>query len=425
MTTSDIGSAAPTITLPAPAWHNGYWRPRDGTYLSRTQRLKETGPYRSAIPSRIADHDIVFPADIAADLEETAARLADFDAYAGRRFDDAAGRDDHAAADRHTRTLGPMSAVLLRTESTSSSQIEHLTAGARALALQELGEGKRNDNAAVISGNVAAMESALQLADDLCEDNVLRMHRALLSTQQGWEPYAGRYRTELVWIGGSGHGPRHASYVAPEADLVPSCMADLFEFVRRDDLPVIAQCAIAHAQFETIHPFADGNGRVGRALIHALLHNKGLVTHTTPPVSAGLLTDTDRYFQALQRYRQGDATPIISCFAQACRFAAASGRKLVDDLAAQLNQARTALRGIRADAAVWRALPLLVGQPIVNAEYLMREMHISAMTAYRSLDTLTERNILTVTTGGRRNRVWEHKGIIDVLDDYAAGLRRR
>ena len=76
-------------------------------------------------------------------------------------------------------------------------------------------------------------------------------------------------------------------------------MADLMLFLQRDDIPVLLQCALAHAQFETIHPFADGNGRTGRALIHAILRNKGLASHIVPPVSAGPLHETDQYFAAL------------------------------------------------------------------------------------------------------------------------------
>lgn len=137
------------------------------------------------------------------------------------------------------------------------------------------------------------------------------MHEALLSAQQGWGEYAGTYRTNLVWVGTDGYSPRGAAHVGPQPELIAGAMADLLEFIERDDLPVVAQCAIAHAQFETIHLFADGNGRCGRALVHAILRNKGLSRNTAPPVSAGLLRDTEDYFAALTLFREGDASPIV------------------------------------------------------------------------------------------------------------------
>lgn len=191
-----------------------------------------------------------------------------------------------------------MSAVLLRTEASSSSQIENLTVGAKNLALETIDEGT-SDNAAVVVGNVRAMEAALKLGDSMTENNILAMHEALLSAQRGWGKYAGTYRTNLVWVGTDGYSPRGAAHVGPQPELIAGAMADLLEFIKRDDLSVVAQCAIAHAQFETIHPFADGNGRCGRALVHAILRNKGLSRNTTPPVSAGLLHDTEDYFAAL------------------------------------------------------------------------------------------------------------------------------
>lgn len=95
-------------------------------------------------------------------------------------------------------------------------------------------------------------------------------------------------------------------------------MADLVDFIRRDDLPVIVMAAIVHAQFETIHPFPDGNGRVGRALMHALLRAKGLVTNASVPVSAGLLVARAAYIDALGDYRDGDPGPIVAAVARAC-----------------------------------------------------------------------------------------------------------
>lgn len=399
------------LIVPSVGRERHIWHLENG-YVSRTRRAAETGEYYSAVPAEISHYTFAIPAALSAEMEESAHALGELDAYASAKFG------------AKSRVIGPMSAILLRTESTSSSQIENLTVGAKNLAMQSLGEGGGN-NAAIVVGNVKAMNAALEFAQTCDEPHLLAMHQALLSAQPGYEQYAGRYRSQLVWVGGSSYGPRHASHVAPQPELIPSCIHDLLDFLRRDDLPVIIQCAIAHAQFETIHPFVDGNGRVGRALVHAVLRNKGLVHSMTPPVSAGLLTDTERYFNALQEYRQGNAGAIVSCFAQACRYAAITGMKLIDDLESQLDASREKLHGVRRDSAVWSVLPLLIEQPVINVDYLVKAGGLSYATARRAVTTLTDFGVLDEIMGGRRNTVWVHRGILQVMDDYAAQLRRK
>jgi Fic family protein len=134
------------------------------------------------------------------------------------------------------------------------------------------------------------MQSAISLADDIDEQAILDMHEA----RGGGAPPAhlGHWRRHQVWVGGSNYGPHGAAYVPPRHERVPPAMADLVAFMRRDDLPALVQATIAHAQFETIHPFPDGNGRTGRSLIHALLRAKRLTRTVIVPVSAGLLADT-------------------------------------------------------------------------------------------------------------------------------------
>jgi Fic family protein len=202
-------------------------------------------------------------------------------------------------------------------------------------------------------------------------------------------------------------------------------MRDLVAFIAREDLPVLVQSAVAHAQFETIHPFADGNGRTGRALVQAMLRGKELVRNVTAPISAGLLRDTDEYFNALQEFRTGAAAPIVEQFSSAARYAASSGRKLVDDLASEQESSRTKLGTLRSQAGAWKVLPHLIAQPVVNTAYLQEHLAMNPMSAGRALEQLSEAGVLVESTGLRRNRVWQQIGILAILDDYAAGIRRR
>ena len=408
----DLSTSASCIVPPV-SFETHYWVAENDGTASRHVMAASSGEYASTIPPRIADLVVNLPGDLAADAEEAAAELARFDSHARARL----GAD--------SPVLGPMSAILLRTESASSSQIENLTVGARQLALAEIGQST-SGNAAEVTANVRTMEAALRLADRLDEQAILAMHRELLQNVSGWAKHAGRYRDQLVWVGSSSISPLGASHVGPQAELIAPAMADLAGYMRREDVPILVQAAVAHAHFETIHPFVDGNGRTGRALVQAIIRAKGLVTSTTPPVSAGLLTDTAGYFDALGAYRAGDARPIIERFAAASRFAGHSGARLVDDLAGQVEAGAEALRmtRLRPQAVGWRVLPHLVAQPVVNARYLIDRFAMSDQSAQRALAQLSEAGVLTERTGLKRSRIWQHSGILAVLDNYAAGLRR-
>ena len=387
------------------------WAPRAPEMFSRAEVARQTGTYDAAVTAPISGWIPQVPGEDAADIEDATRQLVAFDEHARRTL----GTESPA--------LGPMTAILLRTESASSSQIEQLTTSAKQLALAEIDEGDKT-NALTVIGNVRAMEAALALSDEISEDSILQMHHALMRHQPRLEHEAGLYRREQVWIGPGNAGPRLAEFVAPHHDRVRGAISDLVRFVKRQDVSVLVQVAVAHAQFETIHPFVDGNGRTGRALAQSILRNKGLVGSTAVPISAGLLVNTGRYFAALTAFRAGDAAPIIREFAMASRIAAATGTQLVDDLVAQLDESRSRLQGVRSDAAAWRVLPALVGQPAVNTKYLVSALGLSEMAALRALDALTARGVLTETTGQGRNRVWQHRGILDVLDGYAEQIRR-
>src|SRR5581483_1432816 len=207
---------------------------------------------------------------------------------------------------------------------------------------------------------------------------------------------------------------------------VPGAIGDLVAFVDRDDIPVLAHAAVAHAQFETIHPFPDGNGRVGRALVHAYLRHQGLTRNVTVPISAGLLTDTDAYFAALTGYRDGDPVPIVEQFARAAFAAVANGRRLVDDLHAIRRGWDDRIR-VRRGATAWSIADLLLGHPVVNAVLVAVELGIAPQNTYRSLQPLVEAGVLVEFTDRKRNQLWRAPEVLDALDRFAlrAGRRRR
>lgn len=384
------------------------WIPAyDLEVLSRRKRDALPSTYDAAIPLDIAGTAFDIPSALAADAEDAAATIIKLDAYVTAQF----GLDD----------LAPMQSVLLRTESAASSQIEHITVGARQLAIAELG-GAASRNAALVVRNVQAMDAAIRLSDQLDTDSILAMHATLLA---GHDPkHAGRLRDTQVWVGTSSFSPAGAAFVPPHPNRVKHGLDDLERFLARDDLPVLLHAAIAHAQFETIHPFTDGNGRTGRALLQAMLRHRELTSRVTVPISAGLLTDTRRYFDALTAYRAGDLEPILDQLCEASSLAAVHGRWLVDRLA-RLRESWVDTAGARAGSAGRRLLTVLIGQPAINVAWVEQKLHVSNTAARRAVEQSVAAGILTATTDRSRDRVFVAREVVDILDEFAERAGRR
>lgn len=394
-------ASAPT-SWPAIGYEDRPWTsaiPLD--LLSQSARRAHSGPYRAAVVPTLRGRQLNLPSAVSAEVVEASTEIARFDAEVGSE-------------------LAAFSSILLRSEASSSSRIEDLTSGAKSVALAEMGDTRKR-NAVEIVGNVAAMTAALDAADHLDAAAVLAMHRALL---QRTEPdIAGRWRTAQVWVGGTSYGPHLAEFVAPDHAHVPALMEDLVAFVARADLPPLALAAVAHAQFETIHPFPDGNGRTGRAFIHAILRQRGLTRRVTVPVSAGLLTDPDRYFVTLTAYRAGDPVPIVSELVAASGRALANGRQLVADLhriRARWEELLSARRG----SAPRRLVDFVLRQPVVSAAAVAQELSLGG-NAMRAIAPLAEAGILTELTGQSRNRMWQAWEVLTALDTFGARAGRR
>lgn len=382
------------------AYENVRWEPQGKRYGSAA--APKYGTYHPAVPVDIADMVLDLPPSVLADAEFASREITRFDAELGGE-------------------IATFAAVLLRSEAAASSQIENLTASARSIAEAELPGGKAKRNAEMIVANTAAMHAAIALSDTVDAAAIRAMHRALMVNEPRHTP--GEFRTEPVWIG-SGSSPIGATFVGPRHEAVPGAIGDLIAFAQRADVPTLPQIAVGHAQFETIHPFTDGNGRTGRALVQAMLRNKGLTRQVTVPVSAGLLADTDAYFAALTSYRDGDAAPIVERFSQATILAIANGRQLVTDLR-DIRETWNSVITARSDSAAWKVADLLTRRPVVNAALLAQELGIETTNAHRYLNPLTEAGILVETTNAPRNRVWRSPEVLAAIDAFAERAGRR
>jgi Fic family protein len=397
----------PTDARLSVGWERCTWDGAD-TPMSRRERAEAQGPYLAAIPPAISSMDFDIPSAIATEAEDALVEISHFDGELANSLPRADGE------------LAPLAVVLLRTESASSSQIEGVTAGAKALAIATLNESS-GQNARMVAANVEAMQRAIALADDLSTDSILAAHRALMHGQAYAGP--GQLRDGQVWIGG-GPTPHTATFVPPRYERVPALMDDLVAFCQRTDIPVLTQVSIAHAQFETIHPFNDGNGRTGRTLVHAMLRRSGVTRRLTVPVSAGLLTDTEAYFAALGSYRDGDPAPIITQFSRASFAAVGNGRHLVTDLTEIYAGWQHDLPS-RQGSAARRLLPHLLSQPAVAVKHIQQHLGVSQPAAQRAVDQLVDAGILRQISTGKRDRAWIAREVITALDNFASRSGRR
>ncbi len=391
------------VTWPALEWEpQDPWVHRDALASRRATR-RNSGTFSSAVPASIAALNVKLDTTLRGSLQGTTFYMGLFD----KRLHHIGGI--------------PFSAVLLRGESASSSQIENLTVSARKLSLAVLGASGSTVgvNAELVARNVHAMRAALNTAENISVDNILAMHRELT---RGLQQDSGMLRTEWVWI--KGDSPVTADYVAPHHERVPAALEDLVAFMNRRDIDPLAQAAIAHAQFETIHPFTDGNGRTGRALISALLLACGVTRHVILPISSGLLHDTDGYIQALTDYRAGDAEPIIKLFNRAINQALLNVEWLAQDIE---NLQQQILATAQRKTPLLRSLTnLCCTEPAFTAHMVEEHTQGSRASVYRLLNRMVELQILReerVKIQGQK--VWTVPALNRALDDFAARAGRR
>jgi Fic family protein len=247
---------------------------------------------------------------------------------------------------------------------------------------------------------------------------LLEIHRILLEATTE-ERFAGVIRTGQNWIGGRGSSPRDAAFIPPPPDRVAALLDDLISFVNLDDLPAVAQAAIAHAQFETIHPFGDGNGRAGRCLIHVILRRRGLTPRLVPPVSVVLATSAGRYIAGLVDFREGRADDWIGAFADAVTTAARSAEGLRTRIDAHLGELIQRAGSPRADSVARKIILGLSAHPVVSAASAATLYRVTSTAARVALNRLEAARVLVpIRVGRRRDREWISEELFQLLDDF-------
>ena len=358
------------------------------------------------------------------------------DERASQRVQEAEAEVRALEADHAGNAALPAEWLLRRAESAASSTIEGVRPSARRLARAEaqldLFEDRPKSADLEALRNISATDHALEVAAlrrPITLDDICAVHRTLMGT----DPTAGQMRDTQNWIGvGHFSTPLDAVHVPPPPGEVPGLMDDLVACANRPGVNPVIQAALVHAQFETIHPFADGNGRTGRALIHLMLRHSGLTKACTPPISSALALRRDDYLRALNKTRvvcsetNLDRSMAMSewiwLLADATAEAATLARRVIDYVAAVQNEwkQRAAAQGTRRTSAPMRLIDELPAHPVLNAKKAANLLGADMRTALRSLRLLSECGILVQRSAGKRNRVYEAEDIVGAYSALAS-----
>jgi Fic family protein len=332
------------------------------------------------------------------------------------------------AAQQHADRIGlnTIAQQLLRSESMASSQIEGLVVPShRSLAKAEIGK-RHKETAQAALANIAAVKWAYSWAATTREpfslEAISAIHERIAATDRWLAAHAGRLRERQNWIGSDPYTPANADFVPPPHDLVPPLLADLCEFLNRVDLPPIAQAAIAHVQFETIHPFPDGNGRVGRALIGASLSRSGVCRDVVPPISLVLAGRKNEYIDSLTAFRHGEDDPWLLLLAESAAHAAHASIELADQIAELQAQWREQAGRPRADSAAEQIIRLLPAEPVLTVQMAASRLGRSDEAVRLALNKLERAGVVQLTTVAKRDRAWESIGVFALVDEMERRL---
>lgn len=311
----------------------------------------------------------------------------------------------------------------VRREAVLSSQIEGTQSSLSDLLLFEIDEapGVPFDDAVEVSRYVAAMDHGLSRLNEgfpLCNRLFREMHEVLLSHGRGAQKQPGEFRRSQNWIGGT--RPGNAYFVPPPPQMVPKCMDDLESFLhdKEQPYPTLIKAALAHVQFETIHPFLDGNGRLGRLLISFILHHDGLLSKPLLYLSLYFKEHREYYYDLLNRVRtEGDWEQWIDFFLEGVKETAidavTTAKALVDTI--KEDEARVQSKGRQA-GSMMRCLQAFSHRPVETIRGICTLTQLSYPAAAKAIEELKTMGIIEEITGKKRNRIYVYTHFLEILN---------
>jgi len=322
-----------------------------------------------------------------------------------------------ASAVQHDPRLEVAARLLLRTEGVASSRIEAINAPADLVAVADVDPSVAGP-AAWVADNLHAVDAALAHDRSLTFEALWDWHRILMASADLDDQYKGAWRDRLGWVGGP--TPQRAAHVATPADRIEILMGDLVNYANSPAHDPVTATALVHAQFETIHPFADGNGRIGRLLIGWMLH-RGLCLVVPPPVSVAFLRDVGGYLSGLTLYRTVGPDEWVRWFAHTLERSATSAAATLAAVVELVDSWPDRLGDIRSDAGAHRLVGHILTHPTLDVATAAGLLGVSLPAARAALEALAEAGVLRPAdlprTGGpgRPRRWWVAGDLLDLL----------
>ncbi|MCW2572087.1 MAG: Adenosine monophosphate-protein transferase SoFic [Frankiales bacterium] len=321
-------------------------------------------------------------------------------------------------------TWEPIARILLRTEGVASSNIEGLRAPIEAVVAAEIDDAASDSTAAWIADNLAAVTEAVGAARQtrLSVSALHRWHRQLMRHGDLPRGMVGSFRSAQGWIGGT--SPIDAVYVPSPPTELRALMADLVAFANRADVDPVAQAAVLHAQFETIHPYGDGNGRLGRILVSWLLARR-LDVALPPPVSVLIARDPGGYLSGLHQFREGSLDAYVGWFGDVVMRAGDASVILGERIRDLLTEWEGRAADLRSDAAARRLVAVLPEHPVLTSRVAAEALGISERGARNALQALADRSILMPSemrrpTPGRPSSWWVATELLRIVGTWAS-----
>ena len=360
-------------------------------YLSRRQRKLLDEPYLSAVIEDLSDITIVLSENTQKLLLDAVESLSKLDGYIQDKI-----------------SSFPM--LLIRTEALSSSQIEHYSASNRNVALAQINH-KQSREAVIIKSNLESLRDGLSNQESISTESIVKLNRKLLDND-GID-----IRNRINWIGTPNSIPHEAIYVPPHHDHLERNMNQFVFFCKRNDIHPLIQAAFAHAYFEVIHPFEDGNGRVGRILIQLILKEKLFLEHLYMPFSVGIVKDQKRYIAALDDFKKGNYKFIIHVMLENALKIVPKIYQTLEELINLKNSWKDKLK-LRQDALAWKMLDDIVTQPVFDVKYIKELHHANDQAVRNNIEELIKVGIISVIGNSKRDVVYESKEVLHLLDQF-------
>lgn len=360
-------------------------------YVSRKNKELMKEPYSSALIKDLNNYDFTLNKDIQELLNDTVEELSKLDGYIKDK-------------------LNGFPNVLLRTEALSSTQIENYSASNKNIAIAQISKSN-NKEANIIKNNLDSLLLGVNNYE-INKEMLVELNGLLLNDENV------KIRDEINWIGRGNSLPQNADYVPPHPKHLEQYLNEFIKFSNKRDYHPLIHASLIHAYFELIHPFMDGNGRVGRILIQIILKRSNFLENIFVPISLGILKNYDDYIDSLNDFKEGNFETIIEVILNSSLEVTPKIYSVIEELLLLKEKWSNNIK-LRKDSFSWTILDELITQPVISVNYLKEKYNVNDQAIRNNILSLENYNVLTKVNNSKRNVLYQSKEVLDIIDKFS------